>query len=1745
MEDQNQYSNPGFSNHFAQGLASPIIPQGRAMGSVGEGPPLAGLLGITDPGMSVALNSILQPLLASFIGAGPNGRYVPAQFSSGMNMYAQMKAGSVLSNQGKAMGSASQRDQRAIYEMIEGSANLLGQPMGRRERQNANDVASFAASILPTLAQYNPDLVDKMAGVKGSATVMAQNMFRGGRYAIDPVTGRRGYSAESSAEITKGVYDRLYSGDASGMGGMTAGRAGALFDEAQRRGMMPNSSTRGKGMKEIADQMGTTISEVSQMPDLDRKLRELDANKIASKLKGMSKAVNAMSEIFGEAGEPNAPMSQLVGAIETLTQANMQNIEPQKLARMVRNTSNVAKAAGIEMPEMFRLMGATAGMADRAGVNRAFVQDITKQAMAENQAGKNIFGGAKVFGLPNADKLLNIDQQLNVQATRDYRTQDIASIARAVETFGVEPAQGSELAAVYAAIKDKDSGGAYTYAGEKKNVYDLNKRQGGINQFLASSKVPISVIQSLNANREANEAFISKYDINTNIGRPGQTQLVTDQLSKYNRTAVQNVMKDKTLMEGVSPELRAVLDSSSREITDKTAEGLFADNLGADDLSDLEGLTNRNLNKIIEEKGVKVTTEADKNALKVMAGSIYSASDAYARKQKFGNIGTMAYSMNKGKVREAKVLQQEADVTSQFEEGFDGMGKSSFLQRTTDFLRGAGTETKVEDFMAAALNFQPKDQIQQLFAKDFDNLQKSAGAFKSANGEQVKADYLRSAITINADAIDKEEDPEKKKKLIEERDNLKADLTRSGFKGDYDGMIDKKEGGLDRAKKERDDFKNKHGVTFDEAKALNPLELRVKQKEFRLNQYKELTAQLNTRVNNAGLMVGDVAGDRAANNAIKYLEKGDTSTGYGVALAKQYISDFGMDSAAVSKAGVEGNAAKEKAQNSILKIEGYAKALGLQTGELLSGDFDASGLPSHINIASLIEETDRQSEGLDTLFAERNNSANFESIASGFKARANVLRETPDNPNEPKAQKASRAREINRLDELSNTTKENLSSKMEAAKKAKEELQGEPLKALEASFEGFKKAQEAQVGHKNEVDAFIKAVGTKGASARTLEQIAAPAPEELALVRSLREQKSKITGITPQDAAARKDLDKQIKDAMGGMDESKFKGLAGADYEEAVTLLNKSSGYLTGQETQTLERLKTIITPQDALTAEDRAKLEVSETGDVSSKGDAKALKLNALQARKSRAEHGGEAIEFTNTRGARYTEETGAIFSKYKSAYDLIANHDPFSEDGKAKEVERQRLLELGGITTKDRARQDDQIEMMYEKQKAVEAGIKYGEAFVIDKSEDKAGVARAATDQEVASGNFSYINRSGNKITQGRERHIGGKPTAGTYDGFKNGGRLTAAEDKDLEGLSAKQAEEHAKLQTKKEKYEATLTDPKERAEYERLVAKRDKIISPEDRKKLEGYAEKAGMKFEDFKGLAQWKQDSEEAMKGISEGDKATAKDLIAQGKAVNAQQIAAAAKLEDFSIPATMAIMGAGDGKKSYFNDLITQHKKELMSSLKDLGSATTLGGTKMTASQEAAIGRAAKLISGKTPEAVAFFDGELNLPGMKEKIGGGVQPLKAEVMAHEKAAREVGKDLTLGMDQAGRLSDPTNPKTLSKEAQLQALSKLLSSPDNTGLNEEQKTLKKTMLNKGFKDVIVDGKVDEANLIKLFKKTEATIAEKSALDPNKGKEGKNQVTAVFEKGQKFTLDGTIRMETGLMAGEVTPKAGIAGA
>ena len=112
------------ANSFIQAIASSPLSTGLGMGRQGGGDfNLAGIMGITDPGASIALNQILQPLLLKVTGQ----KYTPAQFGGGMNIYSQGKVSRALIDQGRAEKMASAEDQLGIYNMMEGTSKLMGQ----------------------------------------------------------------------------------------------------------------------------------------------------------------------------------------------------------------------------------------------------------------------------------------------------------------------------------------------------------------------------------------------------------------------------------------------------------------------------------------------------------------------------------------------------------------------------------------------------------------------------------------------------------------------------------------------------------------------------------------------------------------------------------------------------------------------------------------------------------------------------------------------------------------------------------------------------------------------------------------------------------------------------------------------------------------------------------------------------------------------------------------------------------------------------------------------------------------------------------------------------------------------------------------------------------------------------------------------------------------------------------------------------------------------------------------------------------------------------------------------------------------------------------------------------------------------------------------------------------------------------------------------------------------------------------
>jgi hypothetical protein len=546
----NQFDIPAYpsSNPFIQPIMSMMgqsiytgTPIAQGMG--GRGPldisPITGLIGLTDPGTKTILNSVVGSVLTSSLGGG----YLPSQYSPTTNMYSQMQAMQATKGYSSAMQGAAQADRRGMFETARGMAQLTGSEFGPREQEAAHKFADVASTMLPYLPAAALESMG-VGGKTGLATAMAQNMFMGSRYATDPITGKRGIEPSKVGEMSSKVFENLYGEgkDVSQMGGITAGKAGEMYDVMNRKGLMGSAAPRSKALEQIAKDMNVTIGEASSLPELDTKIRELDANRISEKLKEMSKSVSAMKEIFGEMGQPDAPMGQLVGAIEALTQANLPSMDSAKTERMIRDTSNTAKAAGIDMPQMFRLMGSTAAMSDRAGLDRVFTPEITKQAVLENEASKRMFGDSKAFGLSTAEKRLNMSQQLGVQATKDPRVQQMAAIARLVDQYKFKPKEGSELANVYDVITGKKE----ATEEETRKILNITSRPGGLAGFLKDQGVSASVTRDLVANQSSNAEFMHKYDIGTKMGKSMQTEKVTRELSMYGEHVISRYAKDST-----------------------------------------------------------------------------------------------------------------------------------------------------------------------------------------------------------------------------------------------------------------------------------------------------------------------------------------------------------------------------------------------------------------------------------------------------------------------------------------------------------------------------------------------------------------------------------------------------------------------------------------------------------------------------------------------------------------------------------------------------------------------------------------------------------------------------------------------------------------------------------------------------------------------------------------------------------------------------------------------------------------------------------------------------------------------------------------------------------------------------------------------------------------------------------------------------------------------------------------------
>lgn len=1060
-------SDIGFLNPFIMAMSQPPLATGLPMGAgIGGGGnfDISGLVGVTDPMMSLTLNTIIGGLLTKTLG----NNFIPAQFSPTTNLYSQMSARQKFGDFKEFKSKMAAKDAPALYEYMRGVARITGSEFGPREQEAAR---SFAASAATNFLPNIPAEIIEAAGIggaAGSATTMAQNMFLGARYATDPVTGRRGFSSQSSAEVAGKIFENLYGKgkDIKEMGGVTAGQAGALYDELQRRGLMGSAGPRADSLEKIAKDTNMTIAEVSAMPELDTKIRELDADRISERLKSMSKAVSAIKEVFGEMGQPNAPMQQLVGAIEALTQANIPSTEPARLERMIRDTSNTAKAAGIEMPQMFRLMGSTAAMTDRAGLDRVFAPDITNRAVMENEASKRMFGGAKAFGLSSFDKLMNVSQQLGVEATNDPRTQQLGAIVRLVDQYKFKPKEGSELAKAY----DILTGKRQSTEEERRNLISISQRPGGFAEFLKGQKVGTSDIQSLLANPSANAEFMHKYDIGTKFGRDMQFERITRGMAAFGGAVVQRYGRDETT--GANEKLRTELDQNYRDISYVAAEALLSAS-DEEKINKPEEVVRKAVESHLKSKGVVISSDKDKQLINSLSAGFSDTAKSFAVRSNFGSLPNLQVTMNRNMLREADINQAEVSQESQFQEVLRGIGKTNVTQRIADLIKNAGPNTTLSEGVAAIMGLQDKGVVANLLGPEIDKLDKASKLFVNFDAQKIKDEYFRNAAIETSIKLSDEKLPEpERQKLLKQKQVIMGQMEKAGY-GKVNGIEKEFEQFADFTK--NPEFK---GIKTPE-EALKSAEGRLRSFEDRygisiedLNKYDIKNANIIGRgaqlkrmqeaAQSSSLTILDRFGNAIPGNT-PFTELNAAFNDLNSTNLKD--KNFGLDSMAsfidayikspdlLAKGGNAGLDIAGKAIETKQAIDKLSSGLGTSLEDLLKGNVKGPA----ITLEQLTEFRERDANFLETVMNKDQAPVAREVINKEISALEETINKGKYKDENDKTVKEMR---VKRLKELRDTRDEDIESQKIKADKALEDIKNSPAEAVKKEFESFKSAKE-------------------------------------------------------------------------------------------------------------------------------------------------------------------------------------------------------------------------------------------------------------------------------------------------------------------------------------------------------------------------------------------------------------------------------------------------------------------------------------------------------------------------------------------------------------------------------------------------------------------------------------------------------------------------------------------------------------
>jgi hypothetical protein len=419
------------------------------MGGFGQPVPVLGMpqpnwnpMGSRNPDINMAFAQYAPALLPQFFGGG---KFLPQQFPA-QNVMDQMISAKYNTMARQNEIAARRIDQGTVFEKLKGIRSQFDQSplseLGAAQLDNTASVVNSQFAQDMASMMLGPQVAeDLFFGRKGSAVQLARQTNRIGFSRPDPVTAAGKMSGESLEQFSTQIYDNLYGNgaDLNDVSGFSAGRVGSVMSELHQRGMLPTSmrnlsgADQRKTMQRIAAdediglsddikgkiEGGATVEELAKTEEGATAVRKIDATRVSNSLKEYTKALSAVREIFGDNGITNAPMQQLMAAMDAISQNGGSTMSPGKLENLMRRTQIASRDSGVSLEALMGLQARSGAIADQYGLSREMAGESVITAMNTGQALKNTGGFTPGFGRMDSTKatMFALDQSLRTDAS--------------------------------------------------------------------------------------------------------------------------------------------------------------------------------------------------------------------------------------------------------------------------------------------------------------------------------------------------------------------------------------------------------------------------------------------------------------------------------------------------------------------------------------------------------------------------------------------------------------------------------------------------------------------------------------------------------------------------------------------------------------------------------------------------------------------------------------------------------------------------------------------------------------------------------------------------------------------------------------------------------------------------------------------------------------------------------------------------------------------------------------------------------------------------------------------------------------------------------------------------------------------------------------------------------------------------------------------------------------------------------